>query len=202
MAQIPWMQGLVRTAAQWGRRRSPFVLAAVVIVAAVVALLLSLMGRDVDKGSRIKMASLVFGFPAGSDQLSASVSIRNEGSLPASIIGSNNAFVLAPKPMTGREEDDEWQHLGDAEEIRQQIHRTLQPGEDWRDYAVVRAARRAEYQGFLGGAYLLYFLMRTEYRDPSLPITKHRVTEICYYFVKDLQRPRSCHSHNRLLVSD
>jgi hypothetical protein len=40
------------------------------------------------------------------------------------------------------------------------------------------------------------------YRDASLPASEHRITEACYYYVKDPERPRSCRGHNRRYVAD
>lgn len=198
----PWLQRLAGGVARWRPRGSLIGLGIVALAAAVAALLVAFPLQPVDQGARVEVAGVVFGFAPNAERLLATIAIKNAGSLPALIISSNNAVILTPRQMTGAEEDGEWDHLGNAEETRHDAPRRLEPGQEWPDYAVVRTLERKEYQAFLAGTYLIYFLMRTEYRDALLPVTKHRITEVCHYYVKDLARPRSCHGHNRSFVGD
>jgi len=147
------------------------------------------------------MGGVAFNLPAQADRVLATISIKNVGSLPALIIGSNNAFILTSKQMTGAEEESEWDHLGDAAQTRAGPSQRLEAGAQWPNYAVIKTLDRNEYQAFLSGSRLIYFLMRTVYRDESLSASQRRVTEVCYYYVKNPQRPRACRGHNRRYVA-
>jgi hypothetical protein len=194
-----WLQ---RTAhAAFGRPVRPYLIAgaAVGAAAAIAALLVA---WPPGTAAQVEVGAIAFTLPPHQDRLMATIAIKNDGALPALIIGSTNAFILTPKEMTGREEESEWDHLGDTEEARHDAPRRLEPGAQWPDYAVVKTLVPKEYEAFLSGSSLIYFLMRTVYRDTSLPDTKQRITEACYYYVKDPQRPRLCRGHNRRYVAD
>jgi hypothetical protein len=185
-----------------GRARHGLIALAAVGTAAALAALLVGWLQMLNGGARVEVYGVAFTLPPHAERLLARISIKNAGSRPALIIGSNNAFILTAKKMTSQEEDSEWGHLGNAEETHLDAPRRLEPGEQWRDYAVVKMLERKEYSAFLGGASLLYVLIRTVYRDASLPASEHRITEACYYYVKDPERPRSCRGHNRRYVAD
>jgi hypothetical protein len=199
MLDVAWLQRTARAA--FARPGRPYLIvgAAVGAAAAIAALL---VGWPLGNAAQVEVAGVAFTLPPHTDRLLATIAIRNHGALPALIIGSNNAFILTSKEMTGGEEESEWDHLGDTEEARHDAPRRLEPGAQWPDYAVVKTLQRKEYEAFLSGTSLIYVLMRTVYRDASLPDTKQRITEACYYYVKDPQRPRLCGGHNRRYVAD
>jgi len=196
---VAWLR---RTAgAAFARPARPYLIAgAAVGAAAAIAALL--VGWSLGKAAQVAVGAVAFTLPPHTDRLLATIAIKNDGALPALLIGSNTAFILAPTEMTAREEDSEWDHLGDTEEARRDGPRRLEPGAQWPDYAVVKTLAPKEYAAFLSGSSLIYFLMRTVYRDTSLPDSKQRITEACYYYVKDPQRPRFCRGHNRRYVAD
>jgi hypothetical protein len=198
MRDVQWLQRTARAALAPPARRYLIGLVAVA-AAAIVALLIA---APLGNRARIEVDGVAFSLPPQADRVLASVAIKNVGSLPALIIGSNNAFILTSKEMTGEEEETEWDHLGDAAQTPGGAPRRLAAGAQWPDYTVVKTLERNEYQAFLSGSRLIYFLMRAVYRDESLPASKRRITEACYYYVKDPQRPRSCRGHNRRYVAD
>jgi len=196
MRDVGWLQRTARSALAAETRRY-LIAGAAVGTAALAALIIAAAGGN---RARIELGGVVFSLPPQADRVLASVSIKNVGSLPAFIIGSNNAFILTTKEMTGEEEDSEWDHLGAAAPTG--VPQRLEAGAQWPNYAVVKTLERNEYQAFLSGSRRIYFLMRAIYRDQSLPPSKRRVTEACYYYVNDLQRPRACRGHNRRYVAD
>jgi hypothetical protein len=199
MLDITWLQRTARET--FARSARPYLIAgAAVGAAAAIAALL--VGGPLGDTAQVEVGGVAFTLPQNADRLLATIAIKNDGSLPALIIGSNNAFILTSKEMTGDEEESEWDHLGTTEEAAHDAPRRLEPGAQWADYAVVKTLARGEYAAFLSGSSLIYFLMRTLYGDASLPATKQRITEACYYYVKDPQRPRLCRGHNRHYVAD
>ena len=199
MLDVPWLQRTARAALASPTRR--YLIAAVVVVAAagMAALLVAVPFGD---RAQIDVGGVAFTLPPQGDRVLAKISIKNAGSLPALIIDSNNAFILTSKEMTREEEDSEWDHLGDATGAHQGAPQRLEAGAQWPNYAVVKTLERNEYETFLSGSHLIYFLMRTAYRDESLPQSKRRITEACYYYVKDPHQPRACRGHNRRYVAD
>ena len=197
MRDVLWLQRTARAALAPGERRY-LVAGAAVACAALLALLIAAPGNQ----AQIELGGVAFSLPPPADRVLANISIKNVGSLPALIIGSNNAFILTSKEMTGEEEEAEWDHLGDAAQTRGGAPQRLEAGAQWPDYAVVKTLERNEYQAFLSGSRLIYFLVRVIYRDESLAANKRRITEACYYYVKDPQRPRACREHNRRYVAD
>jgi hypothetical protein len=198
MRELPWLQQTAR-AVLARPARGYLIGAAAVAAAAIVALLIA---APPGNRARIEVGGVAFSLPPQADRVLARVAIKNVGSLPALIIGSNNAFILTSKEMTGGEEESEWDHLGDAAQTPGGAPQRLEAGAQWPNYAVVKTLERNEYQAFLSGSRLIYFLMRTVYRDESLPASKRRITEACYYYVRDPQRPRTCRGHNRRYVAD
>jgi hypothetical protein len=196
MRDVPWLQRTARDALAWPARGILIGLAAGT-AAAIAALLLV---TPLSKRAQITVGGVDFTLPPHANRVLASISIKNDGFLPALIIGSNNAFILTAKEMTAKEEESEWEHLGAAAEAR--ASRRLEAGARWPNYAVVKTLERDEYQAFLSGSQLIYFLMRTVYRDESLAANKRRITEACYYYLKDPQRPHACRGHNRRYVAD
>jgi hypothetical protein len=199
MLAVPWLQRTARAALAAPMRRSLIGVAAVVAAAAIAALLVT---APFSARAQIEVGGVAFTLPAQANRVLASISIKNDGSLPALIIGANNAFILTSKEMSREEEDSEWNHLGAATRAPQGAPQRLEAGAQWPHYAVVKTLERNEYAAFLSGSQLIYFLMRTVYRDESLPPSKRRITEACYYYAKDLQQPRACHGHNRRYVAD
>lgn len=197
VANSGWLQRLVR---DLGRVPRDLMIAGSVGAAAAVAALFAVIPLAVERAAAVEVRGVTFALPPQGQRLLATISIENIGALPATVIGSNNAFILTAKEMTSEEENREWDHLGEV--AANDAPRSLEPGGRWPDYAVVRTLERKEYQAFLSGAALIYFLMRTQYRDASLPAGRHRITETCYYYSKDPQQRRSCHGHNRRYVSD
>ena len=196
---IAWLQQTAQTA--FARPARPYLIAGAAVGAAT-AIAALLVGWPLGNAARVEVGAVAFTLPPHTDRVLATIAIKNEGALPALIIGSTNAFILTPKEMTGPEEESEWDHLGDTEEAPHDAPRRLEPGAQWPDYAVVKTLAGKEYEAFLSGSSLIYFLMRTVYGDTSLPNTKQRITEACYYYVKDPQRPRFCRGHNRRYVAD
>jgi hypothetical protein len=168
--------------------------------AAGAALIVLFIAAPLGNRAQIELGGVAFSLPPQADRVLANVSIKNAGSLPALIIGSNNAFILTSKEMTGEEEETEWDHLGDTAQTRGGAPQRLEAGAQWPDYAVVKTLERNEYQAFLAGSRLIYFLVRVIYWDESLAANNRRITEACYYYVKDPQRPRACRGHNRRYV--
>ena len=197
MRDVLWLQRTVRAALAPGERRY-LIAGAAVAGAALIALLIAAPGNR----ARIELGGVAFSLPPQADRVLANVSIKNVGSLPALITGSNNAFILTSKEMTGEEEETEWDHLGDAAQTPGGAPQSLEAGAQWPDYAVVKTLERNEYQAFLSGSGLIYFLVRVIYRDEFLAANKRHITEACYYYVKDPQRPRACRGHNRRYVAD
>jgi hypothetical protein len=198
MRDVSWLQRTARAALAPQARR--YLIAGAAVAAAVIVALI--IAAPLGSRARIEVGGVAFSLPPQADRVLASISIKNAGSLPALIIGSNNAFILTSKEMTREEEESEWDHLGDAAQTRGGAPRRLEAGAQWPDYAVVKTLQRDEYQAFLSGSRLIYFLMRTVYRDESLPQSKRRITEACYYYVKDPQRPHACRGHNRGYIAD
>jgi hypothetical protein len=198
MLAVAWLQRTAHAAFARPARPYLFAGAAVGAAAAIAALLVA---GPLGNAAHIEVG-VAFTLPPRADRLLATIAIKNDGLLPALIIGSNNAFILTSKEMTDHEEDSEWDHLGDTDDAGHEAPRRLEPGAQWPDYAVVKTLARKEYAAFLSGSSLIYFLMRTAYGDASLPATKQRITEACYYYVKDPQRPRFCRGHNRRYVAD
>jgi hypothetical protein len=198
MLSVPWLQRTARDALSAPSRHYLIAIAAVVAAAATAALLVTAPFAD---RAQIEVGGVAFTLPANAERVLASITIKNAGSLAALVIGSNNAFILTSKEMTREEEDSEWDHLGAAAEANGTPQR-LEAGAQWPNYTVVKTLERNEYAGFLAGSHLIYFLMRTVYRDESLPPSKRRVTETCYYYMKDPQQPRACRGHNRRYVAD
>jgi hypothetical protein len=195
---VLWLQRTARAALAPGERRY-LIAGAAVAGAALIALLIA---APLGNGARIELGGVAFSLPPQAERVLANVSIKNVGSLPALVIGSNSAFILTSKAMTGEEEETEWDHLGDAAQTPGGAPQRLEAGAQWPDYAVVKTLERNEYQAFLSGSRLIYFLVRVIYRDESLAANKRRITEACYYYVKDPQRPRACRGHNRRYVAD
>jgi hypothetical protein len=198
MHDVPWLQRTARSALAWPTRG--ILIGLVAGAAAAIAALL--IATPLGKSAQIAVGGVDFTLPPHADRVLASISIKNDGFLPALIIGSNNAFILTAKEMTAKEEESEWEHLGAAAEAHQEAPRRLEAGAQWPNYAAVKTLKRDEYQAFLSGSQFIYFLMRTVYRDESLAPSKRRITEVCYYYVKDPQRPHACRGHNRRYVAD
>ena len=197
MREVPWLQRAARAALAPGARRTLIGVAALA-AAAIVALWVA---APPGNRARIELDGVAFSLPAQADRVLATISIKNAGSLPALIIASNHAFILTAKQMTGAEEESEWEHLGDAAQTRGGPPQRLEAGAQWPNYAVIKTLERNEYQAFLSGSRLIYFLMRTVYRDETLSAGQRRVTEVCYYYMKDPRRPRACRGHNRRYVA-
>jgi len=193
MRDVPWLQRTARAALAWPTRGILIGL----VAGAAAAITILLLATPLGKRAQITVGGVDFTLPPHADRVLASISIKNDGSLPALIIGSNNAFILTAKEMTATEEESEWEHLGAAAEAHQGAPRRLEAGAQWPNYAVIKTLERDEYQAFLSGSQLIYLLMRTVYRDESLAPSKRRITEACYYYVKDPQRPHACRQHNR-----
>jgi hypothetical protein len=197
MRDVPSLRRAARAALAWPALA--YLIGAAAGAGAAIAILL--VAAPLGNRAQITIGAVEFTLPPQANRVLASISIKNDGSLPALIIGSNNAFILTAKEMTAQEEESEWAHLG-AAEARQGAPQRLEAGAQWPHYAVVKTLERDEYQAFLSGSDLIYFLMRTVYRDGSLAPSKRRITEACYYYAKDPQRPRTCRGHNRRYVAD
>jgi hypothetical protein len=199
MLSVPWLERTARDTLAALRRRYLIAVAAVTAAAAIAALVVT---APFAKRAQIEVGRVAFTLPEQANRVLASISIKNDGSLPALIIAANNAFILTAKEMSSEEEDSEWVHLGTATQTPQGAPQRLEAGAQWPNYAVVKTLERNEYVAFLSGSQLIYFLMRTVYRDESLAPSKRRITETCYYYVQDPRQPHACRGHNRRYVAD
>lgn len=154
--------------------------------------------------SKLEIRKVDISGPTASYDLTATVPIKNASRQDATITRFGAQFVYTgnAEVLTTEQENEDWQSF--AAGLKRNDKSTLQilGRAAWKADSKFTVLGKEEYESFLAGDYLIYFLFLLEYRDDNLAPGKHRMTELCYFFQKDFSRLNLCRGHNRTYISD